>query len=896
MSLSSLIVQRQVATMRQVEEALARQVIYGGDLVTNLLEVALVDESILVELLAASLHLPPAPAGELPPAPAGSRALLPPDTAAQTISVPIEVRGDKLVLAVAEPLPPEIKEQLAYTLGMRIEERAAPAVRVWQAIAKTYGMRLERRMQRLVGRLAGEEWVGATPLAPPISTQLSTAPAPQRRSALPPSAHLPPLPGPAHSTVAGAASMQPGPRRHSTLKTFPTERPSATIVQPPPGMTPELAPTVDSPPDRPPELLQRTSIAPARPGQRHRGPLLFEDAEAEAEEATERDGLLGLAFDFARQFFEYTALFLVHGDIAEGRDGFGSGATRERVLGIGVPLDLPSLLSRAREARIPIVGSAQPDGLDAVLLGDLQRPRDVEMAVIPIVVRTRAVGLLIGDCGEAGIDRPSLRQITELCGIVSRAFERIIVRRKLDGFIAGARGGSMGRIEAGMVPSKRTGVVEPPALPTTTPPPVVASASPRAVSPSVAASASAVSPSVVASALVAPPSVIALPSMMREAEITFAREVVNHVETLPERVDEPSPDSEPETPFELRRGIRPRSSAPPAVTIATVRQISGPPIPREEPDTLPGGFGPRSYRAAIGALRSTQIGVQPVDEVALLIDRLAAGLDPKAAADLAQLPDPSFAMLMARFPGPVVLPRSRAMAMMPPPPASECGPILALVVRARRRSLPFLLGWLADPDAERRGWAAHALWEMPALEALPALRARENDPDAGVRVSAARALEAIIKAFGTAVVDALERFHPEAAPEQRAEALRAMGDAAEPATVQDLIRGLDDEEDRVSAVAHDSLVRVTLQDFGREPDPWLEWWEVNRDRHRIEWLIDSLVHHAPEIRRKAGEELRAESRQYFAYAADLPPRERERAQQRYRDWWITEGRSRHVRP
>ncbi len=844
MSLSSLIVQRQVATMRQVEEALARQVIYGGDLVTNLLEVALVDEAILVELLAASLHLPPAPAGELPLAPPGSRALLPPETAAQTISVPIEVRGDKLVLAVAEPLPSEIKEQLAYALGMRIEERAAPAVRVWQAIAKTYGMRLERRMQRLIGRLAGEEWVGATPLAPPISSQLRAIPAPQRRSVPPPSAQLPPLPGSAHSTVAGAASMQPGPRRHSTLKTFPTERPPATIVQPPPGMTTEPAPSVDSPPDRPPELLQRTSIAPARSGQRHRGPLLFEDAQAEAEEATERDGLLGLAFDFARQFFEYTALFLVHGDIAEGRDGFGSGATRERVLGIGVPLDLPSLLSRAREARIPIVGSAQPDGLDAVLLADLQRPRDAEMVVIPIVVRTRAVGLLIGDCGDAGIDRPSLRQITELCSIVSKAFERIIVRRKLDGFIAGARGGSMGRIEAAMVPSKRSSVFEPAPLPTTTPPPVVAS-------------------------------------------------------TVPVREEEPSPDSEPETPFELRRGIRHRSSAPPAVTIATVRQIAGPPIPREEPDTLPGGFGPRGSGTAIGtlgALRSTQSGVQPVDEMALLIDRLAAGLDPKAAADLAQLPDQSFAMLMARFPGPVVLPRSRATTMMPPPPASECGPILALVVRARRRSLPFLLGWLADPDAERRGWAAHALWEMPALEALPAIRAREHDPDAGVRVSASRALEAITKTFGTAVVDALERFHPDAAPEQRVEALRAMGDAREPATVQDLIRGLDDEDDRVSVVAHEALVRVTLQDFGREPEPWLEWWEIHRGRHRIEWLIDSLVHNAPEIRRKAGEELRAESRQYFAYSADLPPRERERAQQRYRDWWITEGRSRHVRP
>ena len=37
-TLSSLIVQRQIASMREVEEAIARQVLHGGDLLTNLLE------------------------------------------------------------------------------------------------------------------------------------------------------------------------------------------------------------------------------------------------------------------------------------------------------------------------------------------------------------------------------------------------------------------------------------------------------------------------------------------------------------------------------------------------------------------------------------------------------------------------------------------------------------------------------------------------------------------------------------------------------------------------------------------------------------------------------------------------------------------------------------------
>ena len=48
MSLSSLIVQREIATIREVEEALARQVLYGGDLVTNLLEVSRLEEQDLL--------------------------------------------------------------------------------------------------------------------------------------------------------------------------------------------------------------------------------------------------------------------------------------------------------------------------------------------------------------------------------------------------------------------------------------------------------------------------------------------------------------------------------------------------------------------------------------------------------------------------------------------------------------------------------------------------------------------------------------------------------------------------------------------------------------------------------------------------------------------------------
>src|SRR5271154_873522 len=99
MSLSSLIVQREIATIRQVEEALARQVLYGGDLVTNILEVAKLDEATLTMRLAA------ATLGPLPLPSERAKALVTADVASVRAIVPLAIENGVLVIAVPEPLP-----------------------------------------------------------------------------------------------------------------------------------------------------------------------------------------------------------------------------------------------------------------------------------------------------------------------------------------------------------------------------------------------------------------------------------------------------------------------------------------------------------------------------------------------------------------------------------------------------------------------------------------------------------------------------------------------------------------------------------------------------------------------------------------------------------------------
>ena len=85
---------------------------------------------------------------------------------------------------------------------------------------------------------------------------------------------------------------------------------------------------------------------------------------------------------------------------------------------------------------------------------------------------------------------------------------------------------------------------------------------------------------------------------------------------------------------------------------------------------------------------------------------------------------------------------------------------------------------------------------------------------------------------------------------------------------------------------------VTRQDLGRNPSVWSAWWEMHANEHRVEWLIQSLTHEVPSIRRAAGDELKMLTREYFGYYDDLPPKERERAQARYVQWWRDEGQYR----
>jgi hypothetical protein len=388
------------------------------------------------------------------------------------------------------------------------------------------------------------------------------------------------------------------------------------------------------------------------------------------------------------------------------------------------------------------------------------------------------------------------------------------------------------------------------------------------------------------------------------------------------------------------------------MNVASVRAIGGPPIPREDPDSeripktplipriedvsqpvietleeddeIPPGPDSKALFDQLGwetaddddplpqlstaiavpahrppsshtfaALPSIIVDID--EEIATLLDRVLAGeADETDESELVRQGERAMRVIMSRFPGPVTFERARIASMASPPRASECGPIMRLVARERRVALPFVLQRLSDTDPEVRGWATHLLCELPYPESIPFLLVTLRDDDASTRASAGHALAALARAHPQPVREALLELAGGVVPADRISAIGAMIEVSDPLMVPGLVHALGDRDDAVVEAAHETLVHITAQDFGTDARPWLRWWETNAGRHRIEWLIDALTHEVSDIRRMAGEQLRMLTREYFGYGSELPARERERAQQRYRDWWITDGRSRFL--
>jgi HEAT repeat protein len=259
---------------------------------------------------------------------------------------------------------------------------------------------------------------------------------------------------------------------------------------------------------------------------------------------------------------------------------------------------------------------------------------------------------------------------------------------------------------------------------------------------------------------------------------------------------------------------------------------------------------------------------------------------------LVRLGDDALDALAAQFPGPLWFDRRQVHSRVPL--GRDISPIARALVAFGDKAYARFPALLRSQNPDVRYYATLFVSDRVYPPLLEPLIERLFDEDPQIRLMVRDTLPHYRRVVGFSKVAERLRSQardPSAPLKARLAALDAISVLRDAASVPILIELINDSDKQISVPSYRALVAITCQDFGKTVKKWRAWYEPNAGRHRVEWLIESLMHGDQALRGAAGLELQKVTQVYYGYVAAAPKREREQAQKRYWDWWHGEGRS-----
>lgn len=158
-----MLVQAGKLTPAQLDEALKSQVIFGGRLGTNLIEMGIIDEEELAKVLGEKLRVPCVDPEELMNIPPPVLETIPREMAEQYQVVPLRQEAKRLFLVMADPSDLPAIDQIAFRTGFVIVPMVAPEIRLLLALEKYYDIRRELRYLPVSKAIGGRRVCGYAP-------------------------------------------------------------------------------------------------------------------------------------------------------------------------------------------------------------------------------------------------------------------------------------------------------------------------------------------------------------------------------------------------------------------------------------------------------------------------------------------------------------------------------------------------------------------------------------------------------------------------------------------------------------------------------------------------------------------------------------------------------------
>jgi hypothetical protein len=431
--LAQLLLDEGVVDTDGVERALARQREAGGALDTALLELGLVAEGPLTALLARASDLPPAPLSAYEAVDARARRVFPSKVAERHGLAPFALDGRELSLVATHPLDLGLLDEISFMLSLHLTPHVGPEWRVRSLIQRLYGGPLPARLARLADGPGGPAPVPEVPSPPPpveVIEPLLAAPPPPARPARPAGfsgfsrAGDEPLEPLAAALAQAAEAFELDWEAEALASPLPSAG-RVTLSEPAPApsaSTPTPAAAPASPPAAPARSLDRS--APPR--------WTVSVARAFLAEASSRDEVVLAVLRYARDFFQYAALFAVTRDAVAGHDALGQeDGTRDVVRTVALYVTDPGFFRTTLDTLAPFLGPVSREAVgSAMVLDGLGRGTPRTTLVYPILLRGRPICILYADNGQAPVSARRLGDLLLFLSQAGGAFERIIRARK----------------------------------------------------------------------------------------------------------------------------------------------------------------------------------------------------------------------------------------------------------------------------------------------------------------------------------------------------------------------------------------------------------------------------------------------------------------------------------
>jgi hypothetical protein len=413
--IGELLVQAGACDPDAIRAALQNQVIFGGRLGTNLLELGAVAEPALAEALRRR-HGAPTLSGVLK-LERGVLALLRPDVADRHEVVPYLLADRRLAILVCDPTDLAMLDEVAFATGKQVHPIVVPEARLWALLREGYG--IERQLRGI------DVDFGALRRAEPVA-EAERAPVAVLSQDLMGEAEFSAIYGETGAWALGGGAAAP-------------------VGAPPPAPEDDVVELTDLLAPEPAELAPALAAALA-PGAGHAPParfvpqgprreepepppLGFDEALRALEGVTDRTAIARIVLRYARSRFRRAALLTVNRGAAHGWQGTGEGLAGDRARRVRIALGVPGVVDTVARTQAHFLGPIPKTEANVRLLKQLGGGVPGNALLVPILALGRVVNLFYADAGRGQLVDPSgVGELLILATRIARSYEALVAR------------------------------------------------------------------------------------------------------------------------------------------------------------------------------------------------------------------------------------------------------------------------------------------------------------------------------------------------------------------------------------------------------------------------------------------------------------------------------------